>query len=76
MYAKAICPNGIQNKRNFIKCPECDEETLMTPSLSKMNEAIAKHFQLHKEGDLNLFKNHAKPINIRLAFLKQVLYII
>jgi predicted RNA-binding Zn-ribbon protein involved in translation (DUF1610 family) len=75
MYAKVVCPNCVQNKRSFIKCPECGEEILITPTLRKMNEVIENHVQLHKEErESNLLEKYAKPINIRLALAKQLLY--
>jgi DNA-directed RNA polymerase subunit RPC12/RpoP len=74
MYARVVCPNIIQNQRNFIKCPECGTKILITPSLRKMTEAIENHVQLHKERESKLLEKHTKPINIRLALAKQVLY--
>jgi len=75
MYAKVVCPNSIQNRRRFIKCPECGEEILITPTLREMNEAIENHVQFHKEErESNLLAKYTKPINIRLALAKQLLY--
>ena len=75
MYAKVVGPGSIENKRNFIKCPECGQEILITPTLRKMNEAIEHHVRLHKEKqESNLLEKYTKPINIRLALAKQILY--
>lgn len=48
MYVKVIGPNLGPIQKGLIKCPECNEEILITPALRKMNEAIEKHVQLHK----------------------------
>ena len=75
LYENAVGPNDIQNKKGFIKCPECGEEILITSTLRKMSEAIENHVQLHKEEpEFNLLEKYTKPINIRLALAKQILY--
>jgi predicted RNA-binding Zn-ribbon protein involved in translation (DUF1610 family) len=75
MYAKVVAPNCGQIKKGFIKCPECGEEILITPTLRKMNEAIENHVLLHKEErESNLLEKYTIPINIRLALAKQILY--
>lgn len=50
LYLKVVSePNGNYFKRGFIKCPDCDEEILMVPTLKKMSEAIENHVKIHKE---------------------------
>ena len=74
MYAKVVGLNHIYVKKGFIKCPECDEEILITPTLRKMNVAIESHVQLHKETiDSNPLK-YTSSIRIRLALTHQILY--
>ncbi len=74
MYAKVIGLNHIYVKKGFIKCPECDEEILITPTLRKMNVAIENHVQLHNaKFDSNPLK-YTKSIKIRLALTYQILH--
>jgi hypothetical protein len=74
MYARVVSPNQIYVKKGFIKCPDCGQEILITPTLKKMNEAIENHIQLHrKKTELKPLLNYTKPIIIRLALAKQIL---
>ena len=73
--AKVVGLNRCQVKKGLIRCPECGEEILITPTLRQMNEAIEDHVQLHKEKpEPNLILKYATPISVRLALVKQVLY--
>lgn len=75
MYTKVVVPNRSQVHKGFIRCPACGEEILITPTLKKMNEAIENHVQYHKnELESNLLLKYTKPINIRLALVKQILH--
>ena len=75
MYEKVVGLNCSLVKKSFIICPECGTEILITRTLKKMNEAIEIHVQLHKAGiEPNLLLKYTKPINIRLALAKQILY--
>ena len=75
MYAKVIGSNHIYVKKGFIKCPECGEEILITPPLKKMNQTIENHIQFHKKKlESKLLLKCAKPIYIRLALVRQMLY--
>jgi hypothetical protein len=74
MYARVVSPNQIYVKKGLIKCPDCGQEILITPTLKKMNEAIENHIQLHrKKTELKPLLNYTKPIIIRLALAKQIL---
>ncbi len=74
IYSKVIASNSTYIKKGYIKCPECGEEILIIPTLTKMNEAIENHIQLHRQelGNNPLVK-YIKPINIRLALAKQTI---
>jgi predicted RNA-binding Zn-ribbon protein involved in translation (DUF1610 family) len=75
MYAKVVAPNCGQIKKGFIKCPECGEEILITPTLRRMNKAIENHVQIHREEqESNLLEKYTIPINVRFALAKQILY--
>jgi len=72
--AKVVGPSRCQVKKGLIRCPECGEEILITPTLRQMNEAIENHIQVHKdEIEANLLLKYTKPINIRLALANQIL---
>ncbi len=72
--AKVVGLNRCQVKKGLIRCPQCGEEILITPTLRQMNEAIENHIQLHKdEIESNLLLKYTKPINIRLALANQIL---
>ncbi len=75
MYLKVVSePNHDCLKKGVIKCPECNEEILMIPSLRAMNEAIETHVKVHKEClKTNPIIMHSKSINIRLVLAQQVL---
>jgi hypothetical protein len=74
MYDRVVAPNQIYNKKGFIKCPDCGQEILITPTLRKMNEAIENHIQLHKKKhESKPLSNYTKSIAIRLALAKQIL---
>jgi hypothetical protein len=74
MYARVVGPNQIYVKKGFIKCPDCGEQILITPTLRKMNEAIENHIQLHKKKiESKPLLNYTKPIIIRLALARQIL---
>lgn len=74
MHGNVFSPRHSQVEKEFIKCPECGEEILITPTLMKMNDIIENHVQLHRdELESNLLLKYAKPINIRLALAKQTL---
>jgi hypothetical protein len=46
----------------------------MIPTLTKMNEAIENHIQLHRqELENNHLLKYIKPINIRLALARQTI---
>ena len=75
MYLKVVArPNCSYFKRAFIKCPECGEEILMIPTLSKMSEAIENHVKMHKDSlkDNPLMRRQA-AMYIRLKLAQQVL---
>jgi hypothetical protein len=75
MYAKVVTePNQIYFKKEFIKCPECGEEILVTQSLKMMNDAIENHVKVHKMlTNDNSFMMHSKSINVRLDLAQQIL---
>ncbi|MGA3112021.1 MAG: hypothetical protein ABSE15_08320 [Candidatus Bathyarchaeia archaeon] len=75
IYLKVVSePNHDCFNIGFIKCPECSEEILMTPSLRVMNEAIEIRVKAHKETlKTNPIIMHSKSINIRLDLAQQVL---
>jgi hypothetical protein len=74
IYDRVVAPNKIYNKKGFIKCPDCSDEILITPTLKKMNEAIENHIELHrKKTELKPLLNYTKPITIRLALARQIL---
>ena len=75
MYLKVVKePNRCCPRKGFIKCPECGEWILMIPTLSKMNEAIENHVEIHKEppNDNHFFKSNS-VFHIRLSLAQQVL---
>lgn len=75
MYFKVISePNNFLEKKSFIRCPECNKEILMIPSLKAMNTAIENHVKIHKAllKSSSLFM-HTKPMAIRLDLAQQVL---
>ena len=75
-YSKVVCSNQIYVKKGLIKCPECGEEILVTPTLSKMNLAIEYHIQIHRhrlETESNTLLKYTKPIRIRLNLANQIL---
>src|SRR6266545_4199405 len=73
-YFKVVCSNQIYVKKGLIKCPECGEEILITPNLSKMNLVIENHVQIHRlETESNILLKHTKPISIRLNLANQIL---
>jgi hypothetical protein len=75
IYEKVVAePNRGYVRNGFIKCPECSEEILMVPTLSKMNEAIENHVRIHKDllkADSTL--KYREAIHIRLVLMEQVL---
>jgi hypothetical protein len=74
MYDRVVGSNQIFIKKGFIKCPDCGQEILITPTLRKMNEAIESHIQLHKKKtESKPFLSYTKPITIRLALARQIL---
>jgi hypothetical protein len=67
-------PNKNNHKRGFVKCPECEEEILMIPTLRVMSEAIENHIQKHKELlAADLIRAHQVAIHVRLSLMSQVL---
>lgn len=73
MYDKVVGQNHTC-KKGFIKCPDCGEEILITPTLRKMNEAIENHIQLHKKKtELKPLLDYSKPITIRISLARQTL---
>jgi hypothetical protein len=67
-------PNENSCKKGFIKCPECDEEILLIPTLRVMNCAIENHVHKHKEQlKDNPIIEHRTAIAVRLALFSQVL---
>ena len=67
-------PNMNIAKKGFIKCPDCNEEILMIPTLRVMHRAIENHVCKHKEAlKTDPIKEHQAAIFIRLSFTGQVL---
>ncbi len=76
IYTKVV-ENANKNtaRKGFIKCPVCNEEILMIPTLKVMQEAIENHVQNHKnQMEKNKALTYQSPIFIRLALMKQVIY--
>ena len=74
IYDRVVAANQIYTKKGFIKCPDCNDEILITPTLRKMNEAIENHIEMHrKKTELKPLLNYTKPITIRLALARQIL---
>lgn len=76
IYTKVV-ENANKNtaRKGFIKCPVCNEEILMIPTLKVMQEAIENHVQNHKnQMEKNKALTYQSPIFIRLALMKQVIH--
>jgi hypothetical protein len=53
-----------------IKCPECDEEILIVPTLHAMSEAIENHVRQHKQKiTSDPILAHKTSIVVRLALM-------
>ncbi len=75
LYLKVVSgPNDDHLRRGFIKCPDCGDEILMSPTLRKMNQAIENHVKVHKEilKDRPILKQQT-AMQIRLDLAQQVL---
>ena len=67
-------PNKQGPMDGFIRCPDCDEDILMIPTLRVMSEAIENHVQMHKmEMKTNPIKAQQTAIIVRLSLMGQVL---
>ncbi len=67
----------IDNKHSrmkCIRCPECDEEILMVPTLGKMIEAIENHVSSHRrQAQTDVAMSRLKMPSIRISLTEQVL---
>ena len=63
-----------QTQIKFIRCPDCGEKILMSPTLGEMIEAIDHHVSIHrKEPNADVPVAHLKTPTICMDLTKQVL---
>ena len=62
------------SRMKCIRCPECNEEILMVPTLGKMIEAIENHVSMHKrQPNICMTMDRPKAPSICINLTEQVL---